>query len=82
MLEGAQGGPVAGAAVTILDKNREVVLQSTSDEAGIVRTELPEYSVKGRQKTTSSPYTMLVGGLEKEVNLDRNKSITMTLNSQ
>ncbi len=76
---GTEGNPAAGTGITILDRNRKVVLETTSDEAGMIQAEFPEYAVDGKNKTTSTPYTIIIGNLEKEVNLDSNQSITMTI---
>ncbi len=78
----SKGTPGAGKAITILDRNGKVVLETISDEAGMVQAELPEYAVDGKNKTTSTPYTIIVGNLEKEVNLDSNQSITMTIDGE
>jgi hypothetical protein len=75
----SKGNPVAGTGITILDRNRKVVLETTSDEAGIVQAEFPEYAVDGEDLTTSSPYTIVIGNIEKEVDLDSNQTITITI---
>ena len=78
----ANGNPVAGAAVKVLDRNGKVALETGSDEVGIVEAQLKEYSVDGKNKITLTPYTIVVGELEKEVDLNSNQNITMTIVSQ
>jgi len=80
-VRGAQGNPLAGEAVKVLDRNGKVALETSSDGTGMVEAELKEYSVDGKNKITLSPYTLVVGEKEQEVDLDRNKSIAMTIKS-
>jgi hypothetical protein len=72
-----KGKPVKDAEVTILDKNQSKVLQKKTDEHGNLKTELLEYSAKGKEKTYSSPYTVVYGDSKKEVVLDRNSNVTL-----
>jgi hypothetical protein len=72
-----KGNPVRNADITILDRNQLKILQKKTDEQGNMKTELLEYFVKGKEKTYSSPYTVLVGDAKKQVVLNRNSNITM-----
>jgi uncharacterized protein YfaS (alpha-2-macroglobulin family) len=72
-----KGNPVKNADITILDKNQSKILQKKTDEKGNIKTELLEYSVKGKEKTYSSPYTVVVGDAKKEVLLNKNCNITV-----
>lgn len=70
-----KGVPARNVDVTILDKNNQVALQTRMDNEGKLTTELPEYSVNGKEKKVSSPYTIAIGNFKKEVVLDCNKEI-------
>ncbi len=72
----ARGKPVKNAEVTIRDKSNVVVLKTKTDENGKLQTELQEYAVDGKEKKFLSPYTVLVGGCEKKVELNKNMEIT------
>lgn len=72
-----KGNPIKNADITILDKNQSKILQKKTDELGNIKTELLEYSVKGKEKTYSSPYTIVVGDAKKEVVLNKNSHITL-----
>ena len=74
-----KGKEVNGAKVVILNKNREEVLTQMTDSSGSVQVELPEYSVDGEQITYLSPYTILVNKKKKEVSLNTNQEITLTV---
>ena len=41
-----------------------------------LKTELPEYSVNGKEKNYSSPYTVSARDCEKKIVLDKDTSIT------
>jgi len=69
------GHPVKNADITIFDKNQSKILQAKTDDQGNIETELLEYSVKGKEKSYSSPYTVVAGDVKKEVVLNRNSSI-------
>jgi len=75
----SSGNPAAGKEITVLDRNRKVVLQATSDAGGVLHAELPEYAVNGKERTSSTPYTIRIGKLEKEITLDRNQSTTLII---
>ena len=74
-----KGTSVKNAEVTVRDKNGSVVLQTKTDEYGKLKTELPEYSVNGKEKNYSSPYTVSTSDCEKKITLDKNTSIKCTL---
>ncbi|MBS1610605.1 MAG: hypothetical protein JSS70_17980 [Bacteroidetes bacterium] len=70
-----KGGVVKNAEVLIRDKNGVVVTRANTDENGEIKTELPEYSVNGKEKRYTSPYTVSVDDLKREVNLTKNTEI-------
>ena len=74
-VSGPNGHPVKNANITIFDKNQSKILQAKTDDQGNIKTELLEYAVKGKEKTYSSPYTVVAGDVKKEVLLNRNSSI-------
>jgi hypothetical protein len=74
-----KGIPVRNTQVAVRDKNGSVVLQSKTDEYGKLKTELPEFSVNGKEKNYSAPYTVSASDCEKKIALDSNTSVTCTL---
>ncbi|MEP7109602.1 MAG: hypothetical protein ABI760_16530 [Ferruginibacter sp.] len=72
-----KGNPVGNADITILDKNHSKILQKKTDEWGKIKTELLEYSVRGKEKTYSAPYTVEVRDAKKEFMLNKNTSLTL-----
>ena len=75
-----KGKPVKDAEITILDKNQSKILQEKTDEGGNLKTELLEYSVKGKEKTYSAPYTVVFGNTKKEIALNKNSNVTLVAN--
>jgi uncharacterized protein YfaS (alpha-2-macroglobulin family) len=74
-----QGRPMKNTDVTVTDKNGKIVLKTKTDDNGEIKKELQEYSVNGQEKDASSPYTILIEGHKKTINLDRNKTVEMLL---
>jgi hypothetical protein len=72
-----RGNPVKNAEVTILDRNQSKILQQKTDDHGNLKKELLQYTVKGKEKTYSSPYTVVIGEVKKEVVLNSNTNITL-----
>ena len=52
-------------------------MHSKTDNSGRLSAELPQYSVEGKEKKISSPYTIIAGTLKKEIELDNNKEIIL-----
>ncbi len=78
----SMGNPVGDAHVSILDRNKKTALETKTDALGVLLAEFPEYSVDGKERTISSPYTIVVGKIRKEIDLDSNRSITMTIGQE
>lgn len=78
-VESPGGKPLAGKEVSIADRDNAVVSQARTDSLGLVNVELPEYKVNGKEKVVSSPYTVEVEGVKREVTLDSNKTITSVI---
>ena len=74
-----KGRAVKNAEVIVQDKNDSVVLKTRTDVHGKMQTELPEYSVNGKEINYSSPYIVTTGAIEKKVELDRNTAITFVV---
>lgn len=70
---------VKNADVTIRDKTNAVILQTKTDEDGRLETELPEYTVDGKEKKFSSPYIISLAGCEKKVELNKNMEIACSV---
>jgi len=73
----SKGVPGKNTDVTILDKNNTIIMHSKTDNSGRLSAELPQYSVEGKEKKISSPYTIIAGTLKKEIELDNNKEIIL-----
>jgi len=72
-----KGIPLADADVVITDINgKEFFRQKTGDD-GIIKTDLPEYSVKGKEMTVFSPYTVFTGKKKTTIILNRNKEVVI-----
>jgi uncharacterized protein YfaS (alpha-2-macroglobulin family) len=69
--------PLKDRKVKILDKSGSVVVEKNTDEQGNIKVQLPEYSVKGKERLNSSPYTIITGDAKKELVLDKNADITL-----
>jgi hypothetical protein len=74
---GTNGAPARNTDVTIRDKNNTIILQSKTNEAGKLSAELLQYSVDGKEKKVSTPYTVISGNLKKAIELDNNKEIIL-----
>lgn len=61
--------------VIVRDKNGSAVERKRTDGSGIIKTELEEYSVDGKEKKYLSPFVVSVGGVEKKVLLNKNMDI-------
>lgn len=71
--------PVGQAEVEVLDRNGAVVRTVKTDGKGKAVMELPEYRVEGKEREMYSPYVIVTGKIKKEVDLDRDKEITIDL---
>ncbi|MFO7668086.1 MAG: hypothetical protein R6W31_00360 [Bacteroidales bacterium] len=80
VVQDSKGNPVGDTGVSILDRNKKVVLNTKTDALGNLQAELPEYSVEGKNRIVSSPYTIVIGKVEKEIDLESNQTIYITLN--
>lgn len=78
----SMGNPVGDTDVSILDRNKKPALEAKTDALGVLLAEFPEYSVDGKERTLSSPYTILVGGVEKMIDLDSNRNISLTIGQE
>ena len=76
-LKDKKGNPVKNAAVTILDKNKQSVASGKMDGAGRFAAELMEYSFDRKGRNFLAPYTLLVGKIKKEVQLNRNTRVAL-----
>ncbi len=74
-----KGVAVDNAEIRILDKNRIVVETQRTDENGSLSVELMEYSVNGSEKTFRSPYTVIAGKKQTEVQCNKNSEVTLVL---
>ena len=74
-----KGKKVSGAHVIIMDKNGEEVYRKNADATGSILVELKEYTVDGELTTYLSPYTVIVNKKQKEVFLNTNQEITITV---
>jgi len=70
-----KGQKIAGSDVQIVDKDGKEVIRAKTNEQGALVTELEEYSVEGKEKVYSSPYTVVVGKTKEKVTLNQNKTI-------
>jgi hypothetical protein len=68
-----KGNPLADAEVIITDINGKEFLKQKTGDDGIIKTDLPEYSVKGTEMTFFSPYTVTTGKKKTTITLNRNK---------
>lgn len=73
------GKALTDREVQITDRNGREVRRAKTDKDGVLRAELPEYSVNGKSKDVLSPYTVKAGGEEKKVILDRNREVIFKL---
>lgn len=78
----SMGNPVGDTDVSILDRNRKPALEAKTDALGVLLAEFPEYTVDGKERTISSPYTIVVGGVEKEIDLNSNLKLLMTIDPE
>ncbi len=76
-----KGKKVTGAKVSIRDKNGEEVLSQGTNDNGSISVELPEYKVDGALITDLSSYTVIVNNQQKEVFLNTNQEINMTIST-
>ncbi len=72
-----KGIPLADADVIISDINGKEFLRQNTGDNGIIKTDLPEYSVKGTEMTVFSPYTVTAGKKKTTVTLNRNKELVI-----
>jgi uncharacterized protein YfaS (alpha-2-macroglobulin family) len=80
VVQDSKGNPVGDTDVSILDRNKKVALTAKTDALGNLQAELPEYAVEGKGRTLSSPYTIVIGKVEKEMVLESNQTIYITVN--
>jgi hypothetical protein len=75
------GMPVAGATVSIKDKDNLVVYAGTTDASGRVVAVLKQYKIQGATKTLYNDYTVVVssGGNSLQQTFTANKKQTLTL---
>jgi hypothetical protein len=73
------GNAIKGVEVRIQDKNGNEVARQLSDNYGIIKTELQEYSVTNKGKSSVSPFTILVGEKKEKINLNKNQEINITI---
>jgi hypothetical protein len=71
-----QGRPLKERPVTILDRQDSAVLSAKTDQAGMLKTELQEYSVDGKDRKVRTPYTIVAGTVKKQIDLNRNRQLT------
>jgi hypothetical protein len=76
----AEKKPMKNTEVTIADANNAIAFRGKTDSSGVLKTELLEYTVKGKEKIISSPYTISAAGIKKEIYLDSNRQITCIIN--
>ena len=76
-LADSTGSPSKNTDVTIRDRNNAIVLNTKTDNNGMISVELPQYSVYGKEKKISSPYTVSAGNFIKEIELDNNKELIL-----
>jgi hypothetical protein len=74
-----KGKAVPMAEVKILDRTGEEVMIRTTDDNGLILAELLEYAVDGESISYLSPYTLIVNKKKKEVLLNRNTEIDITI---
>jgi len=74
------GLSMSGAEIRILDKNGKEVFHQQSDKNGWIKTELPEYSMDGTEKTAYTPYTIVAGKKKMEINLTTNSEFNVEMN--
>ena len=74
-----KGNVIKGAEVRILDNNGNEVASQQTDNQGIIKTELKEFSVTDKQKSSETPFTVLVGEKKEKVNLNKNQEINITI---
>jgi hypothetical protein len=74
-----KGNAVNGAEVRIQDKNGKEVARQFSDNLGFIKTELQEYSVNDKEKSSVSPFTIIVGEKKEKIVLNKNQEISITI---
>jgi hypothetical protein len=74
-----KGNAIKGAEVRIQDKNGKEVARQLSDKLGIIKTELQEYSVNDKERSSVSPFTILVGEKKEKIVLNKNQDISITI---
>ncbi len=74
-----KNNPVKNAEVTVFDAFGTLALRANTDGNGKVSAELMEYSINGKDKKNSSPYTITVGDNKKIISLSSNKEITIAI---
>ena len=74
-----KGKAIKNALIKILDKNGRERESKKTDSEGSLSLELQEYSVDGLEKTILSPYTVIVGKQNKEVQLTKNSELRLEI---
>lgn len=78
-VQDSRGNPVSGEVVTITDNSGTEVYSGSTDEEGSVETELTAYSADRSGKIRSSPYTVNVRDLQREIALTQNRKISFEI---
>ncbi len=73
--------PVSKEAVTVMDCDNNIAAHGTTNQKGVFRVELPEYTVDGNKKTAKAPYRVQVGNTIRQIILNKNMTVTVTLKS-
>lgn len=78
-LHDKNGKPLNNREIVITDKNNKEILRKPSDSNGTVKVELPEYIADGKEKTFSSPYTVIAGRKKIQTGLGKNTLLDLEL---
>ncbi len=78
-VEDKKENPAKNTVVQILDTNGKQVVRQSTDEGGMVKVELQEYSVDDQQRTVLAPYTVVVGKVRQKVSLKKDDKITVKI---
>ncbi|MEP7258141.1 MAG: hypothetical protein ABI687_07135 [Flavitalea sp.] len=78
-LTNKKGKLMVNELVTILDADKNIMLQQKTNERGELSAELPEYAVDGHIKKSSSPYIIKAGNVSMTVPLDKNADISFVI---
>ena len=73
------GKKLPNAEVKIFDRNGEEVMIRTTNNDGLIKEELPEYTVDGDQVSYAAPYTVVVQKKKHHVTLSSNSEIKIAI---